>query len=296
MKGTLVAHGGAWDWPDEYDAPIQAAMKEAVARGQAVLAGGGSALEAVVQTVVYLEDNPLFEAGFGGCLNRDGVLQLDALLVDGRGPDFGAVGAVTQVRNPILLARQIMTEIKPRFIVGEGANRMAAELGLPLVENESLISAKARSDFAASRPGRTADTVGAVAIDADGNIAAATSTSGMALKPDGRIGDSPLFGAGGYAHNGIGAAGATGYGENIMRALLSKYACDKMAEGLTAASAGQAAIDHVERLFSNSMAGLILIDAAGNLGAAHSTPKLALGWLDAAGGIGSSVRGGLSQA
>ncbi|MCB0008948.1 MAG: isoaspartyl peptidase/L-asparaginase, partial [Anaerolineales bacterium] len=119
MKGTLVAHGGAWDWPDDYDEAIQAAMQEAVARGQAVLAGGGSALEAVVQTVVYLEDNPLFEAGFGGCLNRDGVLQLDALLVDGRGPDFGAVGAVTQVRNPILLARQIMTEIKPRFIVGE---------------------------------------------------------------------------------------------------------------------------------------------------------------------------------
>ena len=293
MKGTLLAHGGAWDWPDSLDEAIKNAMKEAVAQGEQVLAAGGSALDAVVQTVIFLEDNPLFEAGTGGCLNRDGVLQLDALLVDGAGPDFGAVAAVTQVRNPIILARRIMSEIAPRFIVGEGANRMAAELGLPLVENHTMISAKARADYKASRPGHTSDTVGAVAIDKNGHVAAATSTSGMALKPDGRVGDSPLFGAGGYAHNGIGAAGATGYGENIMRALLSKYACDRMADGLEARPAAQAAIDHIERMFSNSMAGLILVDAMGNLGAAHSTPKLALGWLEAGGQIGSSVRGGI---
>ena len=169
MKGTLIAHGGAWDWADELDEAKNAAMQEAVAIGQAILAKGGSALDAVMQTVVFLEDDPLFDSGTGGCLNRDGVLQLDALLVDGNGPDFGAVGAVTQVKNPILLAGRIMTTMaEARFIVGEGANRLAAELGMPLVTNESLITASARADYEAAKVGQSGDTVGAVAIDQRG--------------------------------------------------------------------------------------------------------------------------------
>ena len=122
--------------------------------------------------------------------------------------------------------------------------------------------------------------MGAVAIDENGNVAAATSTSGLPFKPAGRVGDSPLLGSGGFAWNGVGAAGATGKGENIMRVLLSKYACDKMAEGQSAQEAAETAVSYIDNLFDDSMAGLIMVDANGNLGVAHSTPKIALGWVE----------------
>jgi beta-aspartyl-peptidase (threonine type) len=265
-------------------------LQTAVSRGYAILQKGGSALDAVEQTVMALEDDPVFDAGTGGYLNQLGVVQLDALIVDGARHDFGAVGGVSGVKNPIQLARKIMEETAHCFFVGPGAAAQAEQLGVRLVHNEQLITEEMRAFFAAQRRDGPHDTVGAVAIDRDGNTAVATSTSGTPFKPDGRIGDSPLFGAGGYAANGVGSAGATGLGENIMRVLLAKYTCDQLELGLTASQAAEAALAHISRRFTNSMAGIIVIDKAGRLGVAHSTPKIALGWADAAGGIQTAVR------
>ena len=289
MTPTIIVHGGAWEWDDANDPAICSGLQEAVAVGYDILKAGGSALDAVEQAVIVLEDNPLYEAGTGGCLNQDGDLELDALFIDGARHDFGAVGGVKRVKNPITLARKIMEQTEHCFFVGAGADRVAAQLGIPLVDNALMITDQARADHAAQRRDQPSDTVGAVAIDALGNMAAATSTSGTAHKLAGRIGDSPLFGSGGYAQNGVGTAGATGKGENIMRVLLSKYVCDQMAVGLNAQAAANKAMSYIDNIFSDSMAGLIVIDKDGSIGAAHTTPKLAVGWVDAAGNICSAV-------
>ena len=265
-------------------------MKEALAIGYAIVTKGGSALDAVEHTVMALEDNPLFDAGIGGYLNRDGVVQLDALIVDGANQNFAAAAGVSRVQNPISLARKIMEQTDHCFFVGEGADRMAEKLGIPLIDNELLITPAMVDFYRTQRTDGPADTVGAVAIDANGNVAAATSTSGSPYKPAGRVGDSPLLGAGGYALNGVGTAGATGLGENSMRVLLSKYTCDKLAEGLNAPEAAKAAMEYVESIFDNSMSGVIVIDRHGNPGAAHTTPKLALYWVDVSGAIRSATK------
>lgn len=290
MLPRIMAHGGAWDWDDALDTGKCTGLKEALSIGYKVLQQGGAALDAVEQTVLSLENNPVFDAGTGGYLNQDGLVQLDALIIDGAARDFGAVGGVTQVKNPIMLARKIMEETPQCFFVGNGANRMAEKLGIPLISNEQLVTAAMRDYFLAQRTDGPSDTVGAIAIDINGNVAAATSTSGTPYKPAGRVGDSPMYGAGGYAENGIGAAGATGQGENIMRLLLSKYSCDKMAEGLTALEAAKATMRYIDNIFDNSMAGVIIIDSNGHFGAAHTTPKLAFGWVDDQGEIQTATK------
>ncbi|MEM7032209.1 MAG: isoaspartyl peptidase/L-asparaginase family protein [Chloroflexota bacterium] len=289
MIARIMAHGGAWDWEDDLDAEKKAGLEEAVAKGYALLKSGRSALEAVEATVISLEDNPVFDAGTGGYLNQDGVVQLDALIVDGSSYNFGAVGGVSRVKNPITLARKIMTETDFCFFVGDGADRMAKQLGITLVENARLVTPEMNQFYRSQQTDGPSDTVGAVVIDAQGNVAAATSTSGTPYKPVGRVGDSPLLGAGGFAENGVGATGATGKGENSMRVLLSKYTCDKLATGFNALDAAQAAMQYVERIIPNSMSGVIVVDAQGNLGAAHTTPKLAFGWVDQAGVVRSAT-------
>ena len=289
MKPTLIAHGGAWDWPDAIDDEKKSGLQKALAIGRAILHQGGSALDAVEQTVISLEDNPIFDAGTGGYLNQDGIVQLDALIVDGSHHDFGAVAGVTAVANPITLARKIMSDTAQCFFVGSGADRIAAELGLPQIDNAQLVTPAMLDYFEAQRTDGPSDTVGAVAIDAQGNVAAATSTSGTPYKPSGRVGDSPLFGAGGYALNGVGTAGATGMGENIMRLLLAKYTCDQIEGGKTALEAAEAATGYADRIFERSMCGVIVIDGNGRVGAAHTTPKLAFGWVDEAGEIQTHV-------
>ncbi len=290
MIPKIMAHGGAWDWDDTLDAPKCVALKAAIAVGYDILQREGSALDAVEQTVVALENNPLFDAGRGGYLNQDGLVQLDALIVDGAQHDFGAVGGVTRVQNPIKVARQVMEKTDFCFFVGAGADRMAEKLGLPLIPNAHLITAAMHDYYLTQQRDGSSDTVGAIAIDRNGNTAAATSTSGTPYKPAGRVGDSPLYGAGGYAENGIGTAGATGKGENIMRVLLAKYTCDKLAEGLTVHKAADTAMQYVEQFFNNSMSGIIVLDSQGNPGAAHTTPKLAFAWVDNKGQIQTAMK------
>ena len=285
----IIVHGGAWDWPDEEDAFKVPYLEKATKIGREILASGGSALDAVEKSVNYLEDAPTFEAGTGVPPNRNGVAQLDALIVDGATRDFGSVAAVERVRYPISLARKVMEETAHCMFVGAGADELARELGIPLIPNIELVDEKSwrafvERDESVLQPqwGKSQplgpDTVGAVAIDQNGNVASATSTSGSPFKPAGRVGDAPLLGSGGFALNGAGAAGCTGNGENVMRLLLAKYACDKLAEGMTAQKAADTAVAYMSSIYPNPMTGIIVVDMAGNLAFASSTPKIAVGW------------------
>lgn len=290
-KYGIMVHGGAWDWPDEEDAFKVPFLEESVRIGRAILAAGGSALDAVEKAVNYLEDAPTFEAGTGVPPNRNGVAQLDALIVDGKTRDFGSVAAVERVKYPISLARKVMEETAHCMFVGAGADELARELGMPLIPNIELVDEQSwrafvERDQSVLQPqwGKSQplghDTVGAVAIDQEGNVAAATSTSGSPFKPAGRVGDAPLLGSGGFALNGVGAVSCTGNGENIMRLLLAKYAADQMAGGMTAQQAADAAVAYVRKIYPTPMSGMIVVDWAGNLAFASSTPKIAVGWTD----------------
>ncbi|MFK7802933.1 MAG: isoaspartyl peptidase/L-asparaginase family protein [Anaerolineae bacterium] len=287
----IIVHGGAWDWPDEQDAQKIPDLTKATQIGRDILAAGGSALDAVEKAVNYLEDAPTFEAGTGVPPNRNGVAQLDALIVDGKTRDFGSVAAVERVKYPITLARKVMEETAHCMFVGAGADELARELGMPLIPNIELVDEKSwrafverdesvlKPQWGKSQP-LSHDTVGAVAIDQDGNVAAATSTSGSPFKPAGRVGDAPLLGSGGFALNGAGAVSCTGNGENIMRLLLAKYAADKMVEGMTAQQAADASVAYMSAVYPDPMTGMIVVDAAGNLAFASSTPKIAVAWTD----------------
>lgn len=290
MKPKIIIHGGAWEWEDALDAGKHEGLKKAISIGNKILTDGGSALDAVEQTVIALENNPVFDAGTGGYLNQDGQVQLDALFVDGAKLDFGAVAGVTAVKNPISLARKIMEQTAQCFFVGEGANRQAELLGMQRIANIELVTPQMQQYFNDRRLDGPSDTVGAIALDVNGNFAAATSTSGTPYKPAGRVGDSPLFGSGAFAQNGVGAAGATGQGEHIMRALLSKYACDRLDATTDAIGAAVASAKYVESLFANSMSGVIIIDKNGKVGAAHTSPKLAFAFVDDKGLIRTAMR------
>lgn len=290
MKPMIVAHGGAWDWQDDLDAGKQRGVEKALAVGKQVLDQGGSALDAVEQTVLALEDDPTFDAGTGGFLNQDGEVQLDALIIDGQTVDFGAIAGVLRIKNPITLARAVMERTEQAMFVGGDADRIAKMLGIDWIANETLVIPAMRDFFEAQRIDGPNDTVGAIAMDRDGNFAAATSTSGTPFKPAGRVGDSPFFGAGGYAENGIGAAGATGQGEQIMRCLLSKVVCDGMARGLSAMDASVEASAFFDQRFAKSMSGVIAIDANGQPGFAQTAPKMTCAWVNEGGNVTSRVR------
>lgn len=276
MNPMIVVHGGAWFWDDALHGIKREGLQRAVEAGYAVLRKHGSALDAVEAAVRLLEDDPVFDSGTGGYLDRQGIVRLDALIADGKELDFGAIAAVSNVKNPVSLARAVMERTEQCFYVGAGADLVAEELGMQLVSNDSLVTSHMQSFYDESL---AHDTVGAVAMDLHGNTAVATSTSGSPLKPVGRVGDSPLYGSGGYAENSIGAVGATGQGENIMRLLLSKYTSDLMRQGASAMEAAKAAIAHADLRFEKSMSGVIVIDSEGKPAFAHSTPKMAVGWI-----------------
>lgn len=293
---AIIVHGGAGGWNNADDDQILAGMKQAASAGWAVLSQDRSALEAVEAATIVLEDHPLFDAGFGSFLNDCGEVEMDALITNGSTIDFGAVAAVRHVRNPISLARLVMTETKHSFFVAEGADRLAMQLGISPVCNLSMVTEK---EFAAyqERVRNTAQaeepdhgTVGAVAIDRDGHIATATTTGGSPHKLKGRVGDVPIYGAGGYSDDRAGGASATGVGENIMRYFLSKYAVDLIASGTLPLEAAQAAVKYVGNHIPNPEVGVITVDASGNVGAAHTTNGMPVAWVDSAGVVRASMR------
>jgi beta-aspartyl-peptidase (threonine type) len=261
-------------------------VRNAIAAGWHVLSRGGTALDAVEEAVVIMEDDETFDAGRGSFLNRDGKVQLDALLMDGATLRAGGVGCVERLRNPIRAARKILSESPHVYFVGEGAERLAAEHGIPLCENEDLIIPREierlrefqahleehRADLFA--PTISHDTVGAVALDREGNIAAATSTGGTLNKAPGRLGDSSLIGCGCYADNRTAAASTTGWGEPIMKLVLAKWAADRVASGNAPEWVAAEAVDYLKTRV-NGHGGMILLDARGRFGIAHNTPRMA---------------------
>lgn len=285
----LVVHGGAWAIPDDMVEAHLNGVRNAVAAGWRALAGGGSALDAVEEAVVILEDDETFDAGRGSFLNRDGKVQLDALIMEGATLRAGGLGCVERLRNPVRAARKILSESPHVYFVGEGAERFAAEHGVPLCKNEDLIIPREverlkeyqahpeehRADLFA--PTDSHDTVGAVALDANGNIAAATSTGGTLNKAPGRLGDSSLIGCGCYADNRTAAASITGWGEPIMKLVLAKWAADRVASGNVPEWAAAEAIDYLKTRV-NGHGGMILLDARGRFGISHNTPRMAWGF------------------
>ena len=281
----ILVHGGAGEWKTKDHNLTMEAIRKATTIGWKILSGGDSALDAVEKVVMYLEDNPLFDAGVGSYLNDKGEVEMDALIADGSTQNFGAVAAVKHVRHPVLLARLVMSETNNCFFVGDGADQLAAEFGIPLIPNLELVTDLELSSFKRKRnDAEKLGTVGAVALDKAGRLAAATSTGGMPYKKKGRVGDSPIFGAGGYA-DAFGASSGTGRGEDMMRLLLCKYVVDQAAGGLDAQDAADAAMAYYRARIPKPEGGLIIIDQYGGLGAAHITAFMPVGWADADGNI-----------
>jgi len=265
--GLLIVHGGAGaPHPDEY-AHRQAAVERALDAGWEALAGG--ALEAVVAAVCRLEDEPALNAGIGASLNRVGDVELDAGLMEGTTLRAGAVGAVRDVRHPVDLARAVMEDSRHVLLVGQGASEFARARGVEACDPAMFVT-----DRQHRRWQDAADTVGAVARDDLGRTAVAVSTGGMSRKWPGRLGDSPLPGAGFYADDGGGAACGTGVGEGFMRLCLCHLAVLMMGRDMSAEQTARAAIGHLASHVGGS-GGLILIDAAGRVGVAHDTPFMA---------------------
>ena len=275
---ALIVHGGAGASPRDPDAS-RAACERARDSGWAVLASGGSALDAVVRAVVTLEDEPALNAGIGACLTEEGTVELDASVMEGTARRAGAVALIRRLRNPILLARLLLDEGRHVFMAGPAAEDLAARHGLALVDPATLITPERAAAWHTRRAGaeqsaadESAGTVGAVAVDAAGRVAAATSTGGIAWKRPGRIGDSAVIGAGTFADDRGGAASSTGDGESIMRATLARAAIDHLGRGLAPERAGALALQEVVAIGGH--AGIILVDRYGRVGVAHTTPHM----------------------
>jgi beta-aspartyl-peptidase (threonine type) len=308
ISPVLLVHGGAWAMPDDAREAHVTGVRNALAAGYALLANGGSAVDAVEAAVAVLEDDETFDAGRGSFLTREGTVQLDALLMDGGSTGTlraGGVACVERLRNPIHAARVVLDKSPHVYFVGRDAEAFAATHGITLVDNSALVIDRERERLAeaqckerAGLPDETFsgaatldshDTVGAVALDAQGNLAAATSTGGTLNKAPGRVGDSSLIGCGCYADNQSAAVSLTGWGEPIMKLVLGKWAVDRVEAG---ASAQQASDDAMAYLFRRlgGHGGIILLAPDGRYGIAHNTPRMAWGVQTAAGvNVGTEI-------
>jgi L-asparaginase / beta-aspartyl-peptidase len=304
LKPSLIIHGGAWSIPDEAVGDCREGIRRALEAGWKILSDGGAAMDAVEAAIVLLEDDPTFDAGIGSHLNRDGHVQLDAILMDGGSLKAGSVAAVEHVRNPIRLARRILEKSEHIMLVGPGAEKFATENRIPLCAPEELMIDRERvawrrcledSHAAEHHLGHESGTVGAVALDAKGNLVAGTSTGGTCCKFPGRVGDSPLIGCGCYADAQAGGVSCTGHGEGIMKIVMAKMAVDLLhdqrvllphREKAGSGSIAQAVADACVRKLAHRVhttGGLILLDREGLPAAAFNTPRMAYGYVEANG-------------
>jgi beta-aspartyl-peptidase (threonine type) len=305
LKPSLIIHGGAWAIPDEAVEDCRAGIRLALEAGWKILDSGGAAIDAVQASIVILEDDPAFDAGFGSHLNMDGRVQLDAIIMDGGSLKAGAVAAVEHVRNPILLARAVMENSEHMMLVAAGAEKFAAEHGVPLCRPENLVHERERIAWTRCREdahatenhlGHESGTVGAVALDRSGHLIAATSTGGTCCKLPGRVGDSPLIGCGCYADVEAGGVSCTGHGEGIMKIVMAKMATDLLHDQRVLLphrekndqplSLPQAVADACVRklaLRAHTTGGVILLDRDGSPAAAFNTPRMAYGYAEAGG-------------
>jgi L-asparaginase / beta-aspartyl-peptidase len=300
----LLVHGGAWAIPDDAAAAHENGVRNALEAGYRILARGAPALDAVEAAVTVLEDDPTFDAGRGSFLTSDGRVQLDALLMDGGRMKAGGVACVERLRNPIQAARLVLEQSPHVYFVGAGAEEFAHSHGMQLIENAELVLDRERERLKSAREREAAgladatfsgleddkgpetaiprvidsshDTVGAVALDSHGNIAAATSTGGTLNKTPGRVGDSSLIGCGCYADNLSAAVSLTGWGEPIMKLVLGKWATDRVAAGTAPEFAAREAISYLHNRLGGH-GGIILLGPDGRFGLAHNTPAMAWG-------------------
>lgn len=261
---SLIVHGGARAIPEHLRPECEEACLEAVAAGAAMLASGHTALDAAEAVTRLLEDAPQFNAGRGSVRNAAGEVEMDAAIMDGRTLAVGAVGAIRDIRYPISVARALLTE-PPILLVGPGANAFAAKIEAAPALNDDF--AVLSDELAAG------DTVGCVARDMRGHLAASGSTGGIPGKMVGRIGDTPLPGCGLYADDEVGAVALSGDGECIARSLLAAQSLTALSR-LAPRAAVHSAIQRLNR--TGGEAGAILIDQAGNMGIAHNSPQFSV--------------------
>jgi beta-aspartyl-peptidase (threonine type) len=268
-RWAIVVHGGAKRIDTALLERNRAGCARAAEAGAALLREGRPALLAAEAATRVLEDDPVFNAGFGSVLNAEGAVEMDAAIMDGATLRIGAVAAVRRLRNPIAAASALL-EARPVLLVADGAERFASAQGIELCDPEDMIS----PERLASEYDRGHDTVGCVAIDTAGHLAAATSTGGLSGKAPGRVGDTPVPGCGYYADDALGAAAFSGDGESILRTLLAARTMQAL-EHNAAKAAAEAAIVALARV--GGEAGVIVLDAQGRVGIAHNSDNFALG-------------------
>ncbi|HEX7830034.1 MAG TPA: isoaspartyl peptidase/L-asparaginase [Thermoanaerobaculia bacterium] len=301
-KVMLVVHGGAGtitrkSMTPEMEKQYREGLEQALRTGHGVLAKGGTSVDAVEATIRVLEDNPLFNAGKGAVFTHEGKNELDAAIMDGRNKKAGSVAGVTIIRNPISAARAVMDKSPHVMMVGKGAELFATKMGLEIVDPSYFWTerrwkslqdalqkeAKPQADLVVPGDPKKFGTVGCVALDQSGNLAAGTSTGGMTDKQYGRVGDAPIIGAGTYAENESCAVSATGHGEFFIRwtvahdiAALVKY------KGMTVQQAGDEVI-HKKLEPVKGEGGVIILDAKGNFAMPFNSEGMYRGWIGADG-------------
>jgi L-asparaginase / beta-aspartyl-peptidase len=282
QRPAIIVHGGAGPICEENVERSLNGCRDAALAGWQVLKEGGSAMEATVSAVTSLEDNPYFNAGTGAALRADGTVQLDASIMDGATLKAGAVAAVQRVRNPIQLAKKVLDDGRHVLLVADGAERFAREQGVPDYDPDKLITSRQHRRWETKH-----GTVGCVALDAQGRLAAGTSTGGMLGALPGRVGDSPQIGSGAYASE-IGGVSCTGIGEDIIRVVLAKTTVDLLGVERDSATAAREAMEMFERRTASD-AGLIVIDTRGRVGFARNTSHMPVAWASGGGEVQAQV-------
>lgn len=302
---AIAIHGGAGtmnraDLSDEKEQAIRETLSRALQAGHERLANGDTAVSAVEAAIIVLEDSPLFNAGHGAVFNSAGEHELDAAIMDGRSRNAGAIAGVSHIRNPILLASEVMTASPHVMLAGAGAEEFAVSQGFELVDNDYFSTEFRRQQLERAQAEQTSrnslpppelrfGTVGAVALDQDGNIAAGTSTGGMTNKRYGRIGDVPVVGAGTYADNGTCAVSATGHGEYFIRSVVAH---DIAAMMRYSDKSLQEAVDEVvlnKLVEFGGSGGVISINRQGDIVMEHNTPGMYRGAIDTKGRLTTAI-------
>ena len=300
---SLMVHGGAGALDNVKDSKTALRYLEGMRRilehGREVMVLGGSALQAVEACASLLEDDPVFNAGCGSVLNENGKVEMDAAIMDGRDLSAGAVAAVDNIANPVQLARLVLTKSEHVMLISEGAMRFADHCGMERVPEDYFFTPERiqqlhqarqqhkimldHDDSEEDSEDQKYGTIGAIARDPDGNLAAATSTGGIVNKRMGRVGDSPIVGAGVYADNETCAVSGTGFGEDFMRSVISKTISDFMLmKGMDAKQATAAGIEYLTRKVQGR-GGVIVIDHSGNCASGFTTKKMIHGWIEKGG-------------
>ncbi|RIE15512.1 isoaspartyl peptidase/L-asparaginase family protein [Candidatus Cryosericum septentrionale] len=288
---SIIVHGGVGAVSHDKEEAVIAGVRGAVKAGSDVLASSGSSLDAVETAIKILEDNPLFNCGTGSVLTFDGEVEMDAAVAYGPALGFGAIAGIKNIQHPISLARMVMEKTDHVLLQGSGAQEFARMMGIaphnPITEERRVQWREYREKFLRGdagdwpklkalmkeHPEFMHGTVGAVAVDEKGEVTAGTSTGGVFLKLLGRVGDTPLPGAGTYATK-FGGASSTGLGESMMRTLITKTACDFMRMGLDAQGASSGAVNMLSNILRTE-AGIIVVDNQGGVGFAQNTPQMA---------------------